>query len=319
MVSSVLVKGNIQARCEIKQPYGRLHQGWSTIGNNQDRKVVMLHNVVHQSEDRTPSSIRLIATDIDGTLLDSANQLPPANREALEAALERGIRLALVTARKQSSTLDVVELLGMPCAYISHNGARIWDWQGQELQHLVVDKELAREIARFADRHAIPLIMTIDEINYYGPHYPWNPVHQLGDDRRVASSDAALEHPPTRIIVAGTRGVELVHTAFGALAETVVLHRYYSREGTMASAVLTHPHANKADAVARLIEHIGIQQSQVMALGDAEADAGMLAWAGVGVAMGNAMPQAREAATWVAPSHAEAGFAAAVRQFVLKH
>jgi hydroxymethylpyrimidine pyrophosphatase-like HAD family hydrolase len=87
----------------------------------------------------------------------------------------------------------------------------------------------------------------------------------------------------------------------------------------MASAVLTHPQANKADAVATLISSIGIERSQVLALGDAEADAGMLAWAGVGVAMGNAMPQARKVATWIAPSHDQAGFAAAVRRFVLNN
>ncbi len=261
--------------------------------------------------------IRLIATDIDGTLLDSENNLPPANRRVLEAALNAGVRLALVTARKQASTFAVAELLQLPCACIAHNGARIWDWAGRELRHLVVELDLAREVARFAERHAIPLIMTIDEVNYYGAHYPWRIPPGQADERRVASMEQALHTAPTRIIVTGTQGVDAVCAAFGDAPDAVVVHRYYSREGAMASAVLTHPQANKADALATLVKEIGLQPAGVLALGDAEADAGMLAWAGIGVAMGNAMPQARAAAHWIAPSHDDAGFAVAVRKFVL--
>jgi 5-amino-6-(5-phospho-D-ribitylamino)uracil phosphatase len=95
-----------------------------------------------------------------------------------------------------------------------------------------------------------------------------------------------------------------------------VLHRYYSREGAAISAVLTHPRATKEDALAELVEQIGVRREEVLALGDAEADAGMIRWAGVGVAMGNAMPEARAAADWVAPSHDEAGLAAAIERFV---
>ena len=261
--------------------------------------------------------IRLIATDIDGTLLDSDNHLPAANRAVLAAALEANVRLALVTARKQASTFAIAELLGLPCACIAHNGARIWDWEGRELQHLVVDFELAREVARYADSQAIPMIMTVNEVNYYSAGYPWPIPDGLADERRVGAIAHALEAAPTRMIVTGNRGVDAICAAFGDAPDSVVVHRYYSREGAMASAVLTHPRANKADALALLVREIGLQPQEVLALGDAEADAGMLAWAGVGVAMGNGMLQARAAARWIAPSNDEAGFAVAVRKFVL--
>ncbi|HEY0737103.1 MAG TPA: HAD family hydrolase, partial [Herpetosiphonaceae bacterium] len=64
-------------------------------------------------------------------------------------------------------------------------------------------------------------------------------------------------------------------------------------------------------------QQIGVRPDEVLTLGDAEADAGLLRWAGVGVAMGNAMPEARAAADWVAPTHDEAGLAAAIERFVL--
>lgn len=262
--------------------------------------------------------IRLIATDLDGTLLNSENQVPAANRRALERAMAQGVQLALATARKRSSTLAIAAQLGLPCACIAHNGARAWDWDGRELRHLVVELTLAREIAAFAERLGLPMVLTVHEVNYYSRNYPFNPAWQSREDRVVADIAAALEGPPTRIIIAGSEPIELVCDAFGAAADTIVIHRYYSREGALASAVLTHPRATKQDALAELTARVGIVPAEVLAVGDAEADAGMLRWAGVGVAMGNAMPEARSAAQWIAPTHDEAGFAAAVERFVLR-
>jgi HAD superfamily hydrolase (TIGR01484 family) len=262
--------------------------------------------------------IRLIATDIDGTLLNSENLLPAANRRALDQALEQDVQIALVTARKRRSAYVVAEQLGFPCACIAHNGARTWDWQGRELRHLVIDFALAQEIARFADRHAIPLILTVDEINLYSPAYPLRTEFRGSEDRQVASTLDALSSPPTRVIATGAAGVDLLCEAFGSAPDSIVVHRYYSREGSVASAVLTHPRATKEDALAQLVEQIGVRPDEVLTLGDAEADAGMLRWAGVGVAMGNAMPEARAAADWIAPTHDEAGLAAAIERFVLR-
>jgi HAD superfamily hydrolase (TIGR01484 family) len=273
--------------------------------------------VDHYAMQHHTSNIRLIATDIDGTLLDSANQLPPANRRVLQQALAQGVRLALATARKRESTLAVAQLLDLPCACIAHNGARVWDWDGNELRHLVIDFALAYEIAQLADRWELPLIMTVNEVNYYSAAYPFDSGLHIPSEQPVASCVDALIAPPTRIIVAGDRGIERLGAMLQSFAEHIVLHRYYSREGTLASAVITHPQATKEAAVALLAERVGVRRSEVLTLGDAQADAGMLRWAGVGVAMGNAMPEARAAADWIAPSHDAAGFAAAVERFVL--
>ncbi len=262
--------------------------------------------------------IRLIATDIDGTLLDSENRLPPVNVQVLQQAVAGGVHIALVTARKVNTTRRIAALLDLPCALIAHNGARIWDWAGHELRHLTVALELAQAIAGFADVHDIPLMTTVDEVNYYGPGYPLKLEGQSRDDQRVPTNIAAVMGAPTRIIVVGARGIELLAEAWGQAADSLVIHRYYSREGAMYSAVLTHARANKADALNELCGKTGIAASEVLALGDAEADAPMLRWAGIGVAMGNAMAEARAAADWVAPDHDAGGFAAAVERFVLR-
>lgn len=259
--------------------------------------------------------IRLIATDLDGTLLDSDGRVPPANRSALQKAMERGVRLVLATARKAGSTAALAPMLMLPCARICHNGARIWDWEGVELRHYRVPMDLAERIATFADEHGIGLIMTVDEVNYYGGSA--GQLQHRPEDIVVPANKDALVGPPTRVIAAGSMDIEQLCRAFGDAPDTIVVHRYYSRVGALASAVLTHPKATKEQALAELCAGVGIEPGEVLALGDAEADAGMLRWAGIGVAMANAMPEARAAADWIAPSHDAAGVAAAIARFVL--
>jgi 5-amino-6-(5-phospho-D-ribitylamino)uracil phosphatase len=260
------------------------------------------------------SAVRLIATDLDGTLLNSEGIVPEANRRALQRAVGRGVHLALVTARRASSTRTIADLLGLPCARIIHNGARTWDWSGVELGHYRIPLGLAEEIAQYADRHDIGLIMTIDEVNYYGGGS--RVVWRDNEDKVTRTNVEALVAPPTRIIVAGAEAIDRLWGRFGNAPDSIVVHRYYSRVGAIESAVITHPRATKENALAELCERYSINPDEVMALGDAEADAGMLRWAGVGVAMANGMPEAHAAATWIAPSHDEAGVAAAVERFV---
>lgn len=261
--------------------------------------------------------IGLIATDIDGTLLDSADTVPAANRRALAEAVAQGVLLALVTARRRASTVAVARALGLPCACVSHNGARSWDWQGHELRHLTLDLALAREIVAFAEQHNIALVVTIDERNFFNTYYPVSAGLLGSDDHITASLDRVLTAAPTRIIVAG-EGIGELCEAFGGDDDVIVLRRYFSRAGSIASAVVTHPCAVKEDALAELARRAGVEAPNVLALGDAEADAGMLRWAGVGVAMGNAMPEAVAAADWIAPSNDQAGLAVAVQKFVLR-
>jgi Cof subfamily protein (haloacid dehalogenase superfamily) len=260
-------------------------------------------------------TIRLVATDLDGTLLDSDGLIPPANRQALERALERGVYLVLATARKVDSTAQIEHLLGLPCARIVHNGARTWDWQGREIRHFRLPLDLALDIARFADEHRIGLIITIDEVNYYGGGA--RELYRDANDVAVRTNVEAVTGPPTRIIAAGTEHIDRLCSKYCDAPDSLVVHRYYSRVGAIESAVLTHPRASKADALAELCAANGIEAAAVLTIGDAEADVGMLQWAGIGVAMGNAMEEALAAATWIAPSHDDAGLAAAVERFVL--
>jgi hydroxymethylpyrimidine pyrophosphatase-like HAD family hydrolase len=258
--------------------------------------------------------IRLIISDVDGTLLDQHGALPPANLGALAAAVAGGARLALATIRKRDSAEQVARLLGVPCALICDGGATIYDTDGARIHSITIPIELARAIAALADEHRLPLVVTIDDLNYYTPgSHPLAHIVAAGVD--VPSSLAALDRPPSRLIVRGAAGVELLMGTFADAPLRFV--RHYAPDGALYDAVITQRDATKESALDRLCRHLGVEPADVLALGDAEADIGMLRLAGVGVAVGNAHPHVKAAADWVAPDAAAAGVAAAVRRFVL--
>ncbi len=258
--------------------------------------------------------IRLIVSDIDSTLIDHAGYLPPDNVVALAEANALGVRVALATIRKRDSALYIAEQLGVPCALICNGGASIYSPEGAELAARLIPLELARALAALADAHELPMLATVDEQNFYRPgSHP--AAHIVAPGQDVAALLAAIASPPSRFLVRGEPGASLVMRAFADAPLRFV--RHYRPDGTLADVTITHAEATKERALALLCQAWSIAPAELLALGDAEADIGMLELAGVGVAVGNAQPEVQAIADWVAPPAAEGGVAAAVRRFVL--
>ncbi len=258
--------------------------------------------------------MRLIITDIDGTLLDRYDDLPPGNVPALAAALQRGVRLVLATVRKRDATEAIVRMLGLPCTIVCQGGATIYDEGGAQLRSLSIPFELARELAALADEQRLPLVTTIDELNYYAPGSR-TLAQIIASGLDVPRSLDALTQPPTRFIIHGERGVNMLMERFTHAPLRFV--RHYRQDGTLNDAAITHRDASKESALAFLCRRWGLDPADALALGDAESDMGMLRMAGVGVAVGNAHGPVKEVADWVAPSAGDGAVAAAVRRFVL--
>jgi hydroxymethylpyrimidine pyrophosphatase-like HAD family hydrolase len=258
--------------------------------------------------------IQLIVSDIDSTLLGPQGELPPENVATLRAAGQRGVRWALATIRKRDATLLIADQIGIPSALICNGGATIFDAHGRELCSLVIPLGLARDIAGLADHHQLPAMMTVDEVNYYLPNsHPAAHISTGGID--VERLAAVLERAPSRFIVRGEPGASIVMRAFERAPLRFV--RHFRSDGALGDVTITHADATKESALAFLCRHWSIAPADVLAIGDAEADLGMLQMAGVGVAIGNAQPSVRAAADWVAPDASLGGVAAAIRRFVL--
>ena len=257
--------------------------------------------------------IKLIATDIDGTLLNSQGQLPDEHRVALAAAQACGVLIVLATARKRDSTVRIGDQLGIPYAMVCQSGAALYDQEHMPIGEIAIDIDLAHAVASVADQHGYGLVTTIREQNYHlaGMNLAKNPE---GFGNLVASNLDALIAPPTRLLALGEQATMLLIERFRDAP--LRFNRHY-RDGKLLDTVITAAGATKEQGLAVFCERLGIASSEVLALGDAEADIGMLRMAGVGVAMGNAQPEVLAVANWVAPTNDQAGVAAAVRRFVL--
>ncbi len=264
----------------------------------------------------TAPRIRLIATDVDGTLMEPGTTVPEGNRAALRAAAERGVRVALATVRTRATALRIVEEIGVPCDLVCQGGAVVHDAGGRLLREVVLPLDLAREIAAFGDAHGLGLLTTIDGEHHWGPGYvsalPGVPKARV----HFATNLATVTRAPTRFMVTGERGVRLLLERFGGRGLHIV--RHLRADGSILDAAITREGGSKAEGLAALCRGLGIGLGEVLALGDAESDVGMLREAGVGVAVANAPPEVRAAADWVAPAAGECGVAAAVERFVLR-
>jgi Cof subfamily protein (haloacid dehalogenase superfamily) len=258
--------------------------------------------------------IKLIATDIDGTLLNSHGQVPQEHRIALAAAQALGVLVVMATARKRDSTMRIADQLGIPYAMICQSGAVLYDQEHAPISEIAIDLDLAHAVATVADEHGYGLVTTIREQNYHVPDLNLSQ-NAEGWGNLVASNRDALVSAPTRLLALGEQASLLLIERF---QHTPLRFNRHYQNGILHDTVITAASATKESALATLCQRWQIAPTDVLALGDAEADIGMLQLAGVGVAMGNAQPEVRSAANWVAPSNDQAGVAAAIRRFVLQ-
>jgi len=259
--------------------------------------------------------IDLIALDLDGTLLDANDDISPENRRALRAALDAGVRVVLVTGRGADLPARLVRELNLNLPAICAHGALTKDFlSGRTLGHIPVPLVHALPMMRFAERLRLDVAVYFEERflrlegttvhmeDMRGPHW-----------REVRSVVEVMKTPPTFVRFLGRRAVDAMRDEFGDLP----LHFKYEVWGDFEECAVTSPEATKETALARLCADLDIPANRVLAIGDSRNDVPMLRWAGVGVAMGNAPPDVRQAVERVTAPCDRDGVARAIDRYVL--
>ena len=259
--------------------------------------------------------IELIALDLDGTLLDPADAISPGNRAAISQALAAGVRVVLVTGRGADAPAKIARDLDLNLPVICCHGALTKDFlSGKVLGHIPVPLQYAKPMLEFAEQNAL------DAAVYSEEHF-----HRLAgaprymDDMRgpvwrdISSFRDALHAAPTFIRFFGRDAAAAIRETFGAFP----VHFKYETWGDFEELAVTSLEATKKHALERLCDDLKISSRNVLAVGDSRNDVPMLRWAGIGVAMDNALPEVKSAVRYVTDSNVDDGVASAIRRFVL--
>ena len=273
--------------------------------------------------------IRLLALDIDGTLLDSNGTLPEANRRAVEAAIGKGVEVALATGRRYDFARSIFEQLPEPLTLILSNGAVVKSRDGRTLTRRLLPREIAHHVLQRTPEHRESAAVVFDrprEGQVVFEAIDWeHPRHArfFSANRPFLAESRPLEEclteDPVQVMFSG--GCAAMRTLFDQLRVqadhlfSVALTEYEHRDFSLVDVIRAG--VSKGSALHEWSQTQGYARSEVMAMGDNLNDIEMLEYAGRPVVMGNAIPDLRTRGWAETASNDDEGVARAVETYIL--
>ena len=272
--------------------------------------------------------IRLIAIDVDGTLLDTRGQIPQANIDAIHDAVRAGIHIALVTGRSYPFARPIADPLPASITLIVSNAAVERDMDGSRVARRLLDRHTARAVLDFTrpfrelaalvfDRDADRQVM-FETMDW---EHPGRKAYWARNQSLIAKSvpleDALVEDPIQVMFNGGVDAMRSLYFALHAEANgfAVSLTEYAHRDFSLID--VTAPTATKGCALAWRAAQLGISREEVMAVGDNFNDLEMLEFAGLPVVMANAVDGLKQQGWAMTGDNENAGLAEAMRRFAL--
>jgi 5-amino-6-(5-phospho-D-ribitylamino)uracil phosphatase len=292
----------------------------------------MLHGNFMEQPKRHSADYRMVAIDLDGTLLRKDGTMGARTRCALQAAVKRGIKVVVCTGRRFRTTLPILSELQLAVPVIVHGGLLIKDAGTYEtLYHSYLARDFVLAAVKFLKAHGATPIVYVDLFAqgidiYLDNERDGHPFHlkYLERNRRnchFVGDVTAVFCPQTIHIgtLADRPSLERlnlgVEREFGAAVRHHVMNNT-NEEGAFLE--IMSPGNSKWRALSRLIDREGFTPEQVICIGDEVNDLEMITHAGLGVAMGNAIAAVKAVAQHVTYSNEEDGVAHVVEQFILK-
>ncbi len=270
-------------------------------------------------------AIELIAIDMDGTLLNPQHEVTPAVKQALIAARKKGVQIVLATGRPYMGVeryLQELDLQQEGCYCITNNGALVHNAQDgsviAEIALTIDDYHYFEKLARQLGVHFHALTKTDlytanRDISEYSVHESYMTGIPL-KYRPADEMEPSLTFPKVMMI----DRPELLDQAISQLPAEA-RERYTVMKSSPYFLEILDKRVNKGEGVKTLATKLGIPRENVMTLGDQENDIAMLEYAGLGVAMGNALESVKAVSQFVTKTNMEDGVAFAIEKFVLGH
>ena len=270
--------------------------------------------------------IGIIALDLDGTLLNSNKELSAGNLAALQRAANAGIEIVPTTGRFYGGMPAVIRELPFVRYVITINGAQVADLKtGEVIYKAEIPWQQAIDIMTLLDEH--PVIydcyqdnaawMTAEQKNHIdrivaSPHYR-KMLHELRQPVPELKAVLAERKKDVQKVQFFTDLPELWTRMMKELPER--FENLCVSSSVSDNVEINQAHANKGEALYALADHLGVEHQATLAFGDGLNDLSMLKAAGIGVAMANAEPEAKEAADWITLSCDEDGVAHGINKY----
>jgi Cof subfamily protein (haloacid dehalogenase superfamily) len=265
--------------------------------------------------------IKMIAIDLDGTMYTTSRTITTRVRESIATGFQAGLQPVIVTGRGRRGAEIALDTLEMDLPYICSAGALVrpgligdsihaWSFHAQAELLQVID---------FTRRNETGMIAEPDQGNSYwfGPdsmNEIMDPLTVKEAQRSIRTQNPENDFDRPMLKITLTASPELLADAEKLIREKCPsIHQVYSG---IHYIDLTADGVNKGTALRALAVHFGLQPGQIAAIGDQDIDLQMLKFAGLPIAMSNAVPSIHKAANWIAPSNDEDGVAWAIDEIL---
>ena len=247
---------------------------------------------------------RLVALDVDGTLVDGDGDMREDIRDAVARIVAAGVPVVIATGRGWTSTEPIVDELGLPPGWaVTANGAVLVTYPPLKIES-EVRFDPADSITKVAAA-APDAIIAVQEGLTWRVTRPF-PEGELSGDVRIESLEELASRPVSRVVIRDPNSSEDV---FSDMARSLGLHEVAYFVGWSAWLDIAPKGIDKAYGLQRVVDELGLSAADVLALGDGGNDIEMLAWAGRGVAIGDAAENVKAVANHVTSRYRDGGTA----------
>lgn len=265
--------------------------------------------------------IRAVFLDLDGTLVGAENRVSPAVCGAVRRVREVGCEVVICTGRSRISTEPVADQLGFRGYAVMSNGAVVMHLRTREVlcRNRMPVASAVQAVRALMSAGAAPQVYEDAVESARILYHPEHPVRIYDPERYLEWPHLDETLPFAPVCVSSYGAEEVLRPIADRLAQDPIPETFVEQAGTheVWCVEIHHEQSGKCNGLQRVADRLGVRREEVLAIGDHINDLKMLQFAGIGVAMGNALPEIQAAADFVTGSLAEDGVAMALERFVL--
>ncbi len=254
--------------------------------------------------------IKILAIDMDGTLLDPQSKITPENKIAIRKCVENGIKVSIVTGQNLQYTREIIESLSLSSPHVLANGSLIVNEKLEKIYYSLIDSISYRKIVNFCSENGLQLrVCTLDGALVFD-----NGFLGIGTDKKdVIKDDLLADHIANNVLLCTVKTPDGV---FKINPEDVSNDLKIRNAGPYYVNIFNRK-VGKTFGLKKILKHLDLTPAELMVVGDGENDIGMIKMAKIGVAMGNALPNIKEHSDYVTLDNKNSGLSVAIERFLL--